>query len=178
MHTTNSGSYSAPAKLFHWLIVALLVIQYTVGWLMPDVEHDTQPVGLISWHLSVGVFIVLVVLMRLVWRLTHRPAIPAQSGSAFLQRIARATHGLLYLLLVALPLMGWANASSRGWSVQLFGVIPLPALSAKDSWIGDQLGDIHQITAWVLIAVVGLHVAAALYHQYILKDGTLKRMLP
>lgn len=97
--------------------------------------------------------------------------------SPLLNWIARTTHWLLYLLLIAFPLMGWANASSRGWPVSLFGVVPLPALSSKGSQLGHTLGDMHQLFAWVLIAMVALHVAAALYHHFIIKDDTLRRML-
>jgi cytochrome b561 len=92
--------------------------------------------------------------------------------------IARLTHGFLYLLLIALPLMGWANASSRGWPVALAGLIPLPSLSPVGSPVGHALGDWHQVFAWVLLVLIGLHVVAALFHHFILRDGTLRRMLP
>lgn len=83
----------------------------------------------------------------------------------------------LYGLLVALPLLGWANASARGWSVRLFGVLPLPALAAKGSALGHSLGDVHQTVAWVLLAIIGLHVLGALYHLIIVRDHTVARML-
>jgi cytochrome b561 len=174
----NRPSFSAPAKLFHWITVLLLIIQYTIGWLMPDVHKDTKPIGLISLHLSIGSLIVLVVLIRLAWRLTH-PAPPEPSAlPPMFQAAARATHWLLYALLVAFPLMGWANASSRGWQVSLFGLVPLPPLSPTGSILGHQMGDVHQVFAWVLLAAVGLHISAALFHHFIIKDDTLRRMLP
>jgi cytochrome b561 len=178
MQTSEPPAFSAPAKLFHWLTVLLLVVQYAIGWLMPDVHKDTQPVGLIGLHLSFGATIVLLVLVRLAWRFSHKP--PA--GSSVLPRsmrlAARLTHGLLYVLLIALPLMGWANASARGWAVSLFHVVPLPALAAAGSAFGYTLGDVHQLTAWVLLGLIGLHVAAALFHQFVIRDSTLGRMLP
>jgi cytochrome b561 len=176
--THNRKGFSTPAKLFHWITVLLLFIQYTIGWVMPDVHKDTQPFGLISLHLSIGSLIVLVVLIRLVWRLTH--TVPPESTTLPppLQTAARATHWLLYALLVAFPLMGWANASSRGWEVSLFGLIPLPPLSPTGSVLGHEMGDIHQVFAWVLLVAVGLHVSAALFHHFIIKDDTLRRMLP
>lgn len=174
----NSQGFSSPAKIFHWLTVALLIVQYTIGWLMPDVKRGTQPIGLISLHLSVGSLIVLLVLARLVWRATH-PAPPEPSSlPPVFKFAARATHWALYALLIAFPLMGWANASSRGWQVSLFGVIPLPPLTTKGSLIGHEMGDVHQVFAWVLIAVVALHVSAALFHHFVIKDDTLRRMLP
>jgi cytochrome b561 len=178
MHTITPPEYSAPAKFFHWLTVILLVIQYSIGWLMPDIGRNTQPLGLISWHLSIGALIVLLVMIRLLWRWIHGPTAQAQIVSPRLHRVAQGTHLLLYFLLLAFPLMGWANASSRGWPVSLFGVLPLPTLSSKGSRLGHTLGDMHQLLVWVLIAVIALHVAAALYHHLILKDDTLRRTLP
>jgi cytochrome b561 len=156
----------------------LLVIQYTIGWLMPDMHKDTKPIGLISLHLSIGSLIVLVVLIRLAWRLTHQTPPEPSTLSPILQGAARATHWLLYALLVAFPLMGWANASSRGWQVSLFGLVPLPPISPTGSAVGHQMGDFHQVFAWILLVTVGLHISAALFHHFIIKDDTLRRMLP
>jgi len=177
MLTSKSPSYTTLAQLFHWLTVPLLMVQYLIGWLMPDVHRDTQPVGLIAWHLSLGALILLLIQLRMLWRIAHQPPAESAPRSPGLRATAQATHGLLYLLLIAVPLMGWANASSRGWSVALFGVT-LPSLSEKGSRIGHALGDIHQLSAWILVAAVALHVAAALYHHFILKDDTLRRIVP
>jgi cytochrome b561 len=178
MQSTRQSTYGAPARFFHWATALLLAGQYAIGWTMPDVHRDTKPTGLIAWHLSVGLLVVLLVIVRVLWR-TSRPA-PSELKDVppFLTVIARLTHWLLYLLLIALPLMGWANASSRGWTVALAGLIPLPPLSPAGSPIGHALGDWHQIFAWVLLALVGLHAVAALFHHFILRDGTLRRMLP
>ncbi|QIE26895.1 Cytochrome b561 (plasmid) [Caballeronia sp. SBC1] len=178
MQTSETLAFSAPARLFHWLTVLLLVVQYVIGWLMPNVHHDTQPVGLIGLHLSFGATIVLLVLMRLAWRVSHKP--PAESSvlPPSMRLAAKLTHGLLYVLLIALPLMGWANASARGWAVSLFHVVPLPALAATGSALGHALGDVHKLTAWVLLVLIGLHVLAVLFHQFVIRDGTLGRMLP
>jgi cytochrome b561 len=73
-------------------------------------------------------------------------------------------------------LLGWANASSRGWTVSLFGVIPLPALAATGSTLGHAMGDVHQVVAWALLGLVGLHIAAAVFHHFVLRDGVLRRM--
>ncbi|SAK44347.1 cytochrome B561 [Caballeronia hypogeia] len=177
MRNEPSFVYNAPARAFHWLTALLLLIQYVLAWTMPDVHRDTKPVGLIAWHLGVGMVIVLLLVVRLVWRGVHgAPPEPDTLPSA-LRTLARFTHALLYALLIAVPLMGWANASSRDWSVTLLGV-PMPPLSRAGSSIGHALGDWHRNFAWVLLALVGLHVAAALFHQFVLGDGTLRRMLP
>ena len=174
----NRTEYTGIAKLFHWLILALLVVQFAIAWTMPDIGRDSVPTGLIGWHLSVGAAILAVMIVRLAWRLTH-PAPPAPADLApALATLSRVTHYLLYSVLIVLPILGWANASARGWAVKLFGVIPLPALMAKGSALGHSLGDVHATLATVLLAIVALHVAGALYHAVILKDRTVQRMLP
>jgi len=174
----NRTEYTGIAKLFHWLILALLVVQFAIAWTMPDIGRDSVPTGLIGWHLSVGAAILAVMIVRLAWRLTH-PAPPAPADLApALATLSRVTHYLLYSVLIVLPILGWANASARGWAVKLFGVVPLPALMAKGSALGHSLGDVHATLATVLLAIVALHVAGALYHAVVLKDRTVQRMLP
>lgn len=169
--------YDLGARLFHWITVALVIVQFAVAWTMPDIGRGTQPLGLIAWHLSIGTVILFVTLARAGWRLTHRPPPTPASLSPLLGFASRATHVLLYALLMILPLLGWANASARGWSVTLFGVIPLPALCAQGSMLGREAGDIHQIVAWVLLAAIGAHVLGALYHLVIVRDRTVQRMI-
>lgn len=173
-----SGHYGAVAKLLHWLIFALVAAQFLIAFTMPDIGRDTQPVGLVAWHLSVGAVILLAVVLRLLWRLTHPAPAPLGNMPQWQASLYRLVHGLLYFILVVDPVLGWGNASSRGYPVSLFGVIPLPALFEKGSRVGHELGDIHSVLAYVLLFLIGVHVAAALYHHLIVKDGTLRRMLP
>ena len=172
------GSYTSTAKAFHWLTVALLLVQFGIAWTMPEIKRGTGPTGLISWHLSMGLLILLLIAARLVWRLTH-PAPPAPTDlPSALRALSRVTHYAFYAILMVLPLLGWANASARGWAVNLFGGIPLPSLVAKGSSLGMQAGDVHMTLATILLVLIGLHVAGALYHALVLRDRTLQRMLP
>ncbi len=171
-------SYGAVAKLLHWLLFSLVAAQFAIAWTMPDIGRDTRAEGLIAWHLALGTLILLLVVIRLLWRLLH-PAPPALVTQPPWQRsLARLVHILLYAVLLSLPVLGWGNASSRGWDVSLFGVIRLPPLFDKGSAVGHELGDIHSAGAIVLLILVGLHAAAAFYHHFVAKDGTLGRMLP
>ncbi len=171
------GRYSLIARLFHWSLALLVVAQFAVAWTMPEIERGTPPTGLVGWHLSIGAAILAVAVLRLGWRLIHKAPPPPMTLAPAMQTLSRVVHVLLYVILILLPLMGWANAAARGWSVTLFGVIPLPALVAKGSALGREMGDIHGTTAIVFLVLIGLHVAGALYHALVLRDRTLQRMI-
>jgi len=176
VYEMNHPAYDAVARTLHWLTVLLVAMQFVIGWTMPDVHKDTHPVNLIAWHLGVGATLVAVTAIRVIWRLTHWPT--PDELPPLLSVVSRITHVLLYAALVLVPLLGWINASSRGWTVRLLGVVPYPALSEPGSTFGDEMGDVHGILAWVLFALIGLHVVAALFHRFVLKDHVLQRMLP
>jgi cytochrome b561 len=169
-------AYDGVARFLHWIVVLLIAAQFVIGWTMPDVHRDTKPMGLIAWHLGVGAALIAAMAARIVWRLTHRP--PPGTLSPAMSMISRITHFLLYAALVIVPLLGWANASSRGWAVRLLGVLNLPALLPAGSTAGHAAGDIHSVLAWVLFALIVMHVAAALFHRFVLKDRVLQRMMP
>lgn len=163
-------------RVLHWLIVALLIAQFAIAWTMPEIHRGTPPLGLVSWHLSVGLVILAVMLFRLGWRLTHAvPPVPSDLPKG-LQLLSRGTHYLLYTLLIVIPLLGWANASARGWPIRLFGAIPIPGLIPAGSGVGHAMGDVHATLATVLLAIVALHVGGALYHLLVLKDRIVQRM--
>jgi cytochrome b561 len=170
----GNATYGLVARLLHWLIVVLIVAQFVLGWTMPDVHRDTQPVGLIAWHLTIGTALIAAMAVRIVWRLTHRP--PPGNLPPLLGTVSRSTHFLLYAALIAVPVLGWANASARGWAGTLSGALPLPALASTGSTVGHAMGDIHSALAWVLLVLIGMHVGAALFHRFVLKDTVLQRI--
>lgn len=171
-------SYTNTAKFLHWLIVALLIVQFIIAWTMPHIGRNTPLDTLISLHFSFGIFILGIAVIRLIWWATHRMPKPDdipewQYWSAFV------VHRALYLLLFALPILGWLNASWRGYPVSLFGLFEMPKLVATRVPGWDWTGDLHAFLAnYVLLTLVGLHVLAALYHYFIRRDGVLQRMLP
>ena len=176
--TAVEPEYGGVAKALHWLTVALLIVQFLVGWTMPGIRRGMQPEGLVSLHLSVGVLILLVVVLRLIWRLGHPVPLVADNIPLWQRYAAQATHALLYLMLFILPLTGWVNASSRAWTINLFGLVTLPQILPADSALLRQIGQIHILLTYALLALIGLHVVAALYHHFWLRDRVLRRMLP
>ena len=172
----DEAAYDGVARFIHWSIVVLIATQFVIGWTMPHVHHNTKPVGLIAWHLGVGATLVAAMAVRIVWRLTHRP--PPEALSPLLRVVSRMTHFFLYTALVVVPMLGWANASSRGWTVKLLGLVPYPSLTPAGSAFGHEIGDAHGVVAWVLFALIGTHVAAALFHRFVLRDRVMQRMLP
>jgi cytochrome b561 len=170
--------YGPAAIALHWLVVLLLLIQFALAWTMPDIHRGTRPVGLIELHLSFGVLIFAVAAGRLLLRIRYPVRLVVAGRPRWQYPAAWATHWLLYLVLIILPLLGWANASARGWTPRIFGLIPLPQILPTGSALGRSLGDFHAITAYALLALIGLHVIATFYHEFWLVDGTLLRMMP
>jgi cytochrome b561 len=179
MAIERAGQYGSIAKATHWLMAALIAAQFVVGWVMPEIERGTKPEFWINLHLSLGTALILLIVFRVLWRLTHRPPPPASSMRPWERWSAGLTHALLYALLIVMPVTGWAAASVRGWPVTLFGLFRLPMLMAEGTKAGFEAGDLHaDILSWVLLAVIGMHLLAALYHRFVRRDAVLQRMLP
>jgi cytochrome b561 len=174
----HSGqAYDPTAKFFHWLIVLLLAAQYTIGSIMPHIGRTTRDEGWVHWHLLVGALILLAIVLRFLWRIKSPVPTPA-ANAPWERKLAIFTHWMLYALIFALTILGWAAANSRGWEVTLFGLVPLPALCAKGSAWGHEAGDIHNILIYVLLGFIALHLAGTLKHIFVDGDNVLRRMLP
>jgi cytochrome b561 len=169
--------YGATAKAFHWAVAALLAIQLPLGWLMPDIHRGMTPGVAMSVHISIGMTILTLIVLRLFWRLTH-PVAPESHLPAWQRVSSEAVHWLLYLTVLATTLTGWLFASAHGWTIYLYGIAPLPHLVAKGSPLGDALGELHSPLTWALLVLVALHIAAALVHLFVYRDRIMHRMLP
>jgi cytochrome b561 len=169
--------YGTTAKLFHWAIVALLLVQYPIGWLMPDIRRNQQPGVSMTCHISFGITILVLILLRFVWRLTH-PVAPESSLPAWQRLSSELVHWMLYFLVLATTLTGWLFASFRGWSVSFFYLFPLPMLASDNATAGKAIDGLHQAAEWTLLVLIALHVAAALAHMFVYRDRVMHRMLP
>ncbi len=176
--TGSAASYTGTAKTLHWLIVVLLIAQFIFAWIMPHIGRDTPVTTLISLHFTFGVIVLAVAIVRLVWRATHPEPAPENGLPPWQHLSALIVHWLLYALLFVIPLLGWMDASRRGMPVVMFG-LELPKLLETRAPGWGWTGDVHGLLAnYAMLALVALHVTAALYHQFIRHDGVLKRMLP
>jgi cytochrome b561 len=174
---TDRLQYGITAKVLHWLVVALLLVQYPLGWLMPDVHHGMKPGAGMIFHVSFGIVLLLLIIVRLAWRLAH-PVAPESSLPSWQRLSSEAVHWLLYALVLATTITGWLFASFRGWSVSFFYLVPLPMLASENAAAGKVIDGWHQAMEWTLLVVIGIHVAAALAHIFVYRDRIMQRMLP
>jgi cytochrome b561 len=174
---TKQPTYGATAKALHWLTVALLMIQFPLGWLMPEIHHHMRPGGAMTIHISLGITILALMSLRFIWRITH-PVAPEPSLPAWQQLISETVHWALYALIFATTMTGWLLASHRGWSISLYFAIPLPMLTEEAALLGGLVARWHETMETALFFLIGAHVTAAMAHTFIFRDRILQRMLP
>ncbi|MES2099887.1 MAG: cytochrome b [Pseudomonadota bacterium] len=179
----DANVYGSIAIALHWLLALAIVGSFSVGLYMHDLPFSPQRLKLFNWHKWAGITILALSAARLLWRLAHRPpALPAAvlaTMPAWQRRAHHATHALLYLLFFAVPLSGWAYSSAAGFPIVWFGVLPLPDWVPVNKELADAvLKPLHQTFAFALAALVVLHVAATLKHQFVDRDGLFWRMWP
>ena len=170
--------YTRIAVVLHWLIALLIFGAFPLGLYMSDLVLSPRKLQLYSYHKWIGITVLLLVVLRLLWRATHRPP-PLLPGMPRWQEIAaHGVHHGLYLLMLAVPLTGWLMSSALGFPVVWFGVLPLPDLIGKDKALGEVLKQVHESLNYALLLLVLAHIAGAIKHQLMDRDGTLARMLP
>ena len=182
----NSRRYSLVAILFHWMIAALILLNLYLGWWM-NRSQGMSKFTTFQLHKSIGITVLVLSVLRLLWRLTHKaPAYPATMRT-WEQRAASATHWTFYALMLILPFSGWivVSASPLNIPTLLFKLVPLPHLGfihdqsiATRSAIEHNVGTTHVVLAYIFGALILIHIAAAMKHQFIQRDGVLWRMLP
>jgi len=169
--------YNRVAIALHWIVATLVIGQFALGWLMQEIAK--QPPGAraaaFNFHKSLGLTLLALMLLRLTWRLTHKPpALPA-AMPAWQSRLAHGTHWLIYATLIALPLVGYLGSEFSGYPVKYFG-IALPAWLGKNPQAKDLMSLAHLALTWVLAGAVTLHLAGVVKHGLVDSDGLLARM--
>jgi cytochrome b561 len=174
----TTSRWGGVSKTFHWLIVALIITQFVLISLADRLPLGGAKVAMFARHKSVGITILMLAVVRLVWRwLNPIPRIP-DTLKPYERALAHFSHVTLYVLLFAMPLSGWMMSSARNFPVSWFNLFQLPDLVEPNRQLYNLFHETHEMLAAALVVVAGLHVLGALKHHFILKDDVLRRMLP
>jgi cytochrome b561 len=177
---TPADRYSRGAVILHWLIAVLIVLNFLAAAVAEDMPK-AEAAQVMANHKAIGITVLLLTLLRIGWRFA-RPTPPlVETLKAWEAAVAKVTHSLFYFLMLAIPVAGWGlhSAASGGKPVSVFGLFSMPALPVGyDKPTIGVFHEAHEITATLMFLLFWLHVAAALKHQLLDKDGTMRRMLP
>lgn len=172
----NPTVYRLPARILHWSMALLLIAMLLAGLAMVQSLQAWQPT-LLALHKSFGVLALGLVIIRLIIRVVQRPPALPDSLSAAQKRVAHLSHLLLYAAMFAMPLSGYLMQSAAGRPVEVFGLFALPPLLPVDLRLYGLFRELHGLVAWAFIALILLHIFAALHHGLIRRDSVLNSML-
>lgn len=177
MLRNSRDAWGSLARFFHWSVALLVLVQVALGLTASGWRLSPLKLDLFVWHKSLGFLILLLVVLRLLWRLANpTPALP--EGLSGIERMAaRASHGLFYVLLIALPINGWVINSAANVPFSIFWLIPLPSIVAPDRVLAGNAENAHFVLFSVLTLLVMVHAGAALRHHFVKRDSVLRRML-
>ncbi|GER03663.1 cytochrome b [Iodidimonas nitroreducens] len=182
MQISNSTErWGFVSMAFHWIVALLVIFMWGLGYAMTHLIEDLQTkFEYFQLHKSIGLTVLLLAFLRLVWRLTHRgPALPSDL-KPYERGLAHLTHYGLYAILFLMPLLGLISADTSELTIptRIFDLFALPTIFGPTEWLHDLAKGGHELLGWALLGLLVLHVGAALKHHFILKDETLRRMLP
>lgn len=177
MADDRTPAYTGTARFLHWLTAIAVLSMVPAGLAMLRIGPGGLQNFLFDYHRSVGVVLFAITAIRLLYRIVT-PPVPLPDTIPALQRMAAsATHTLLYTILLASPIIGWIGTSAYGAPIRVFSLFTLPPIVAKDKDMADLFLGAHEWLGWTMTALVCLHISAALYHQFVRRDGVLSRML-
>lgn len=176
----QAARYGLGAVVLHWLIALAIAANYVLAWVSEDLPKEDR-MALMGNHKALGIAILLLTVLRIVWRLVHKAPPLVETLKAWEAALSRVTHAALYFVMLAVPLAGWGlhSAASQGKAVGMFGLFDFPAMPVGfDKPTIGLFHELHEVFATLMLALMILHVLAALKHQFLDKDGTLRRMAP
>lgn len=169
--------YTRAAIVLHWLIAALLLAQIAFGWFLEGIARGTPARGLyVNLHKSTGLTLALLILARVFWRIVHRPPQLPSFMPVWERQAAQWSHAGLYMCMLGMPLSGYIASNFSKYGVKLFNVVRLPPWGADNARIYATFNTIHIVLSYLFVALIVLHVLAALRHA-VRRDGVLARML-
>jgi cytochrome b561 len=175
---TLGGRYPATSKLLHWLVAVCVLVTIPIAIWMTNVEKGPFQDSLYNLHKSIGVLILILMLLRLANRLIVGAPAPDPALEPWQRSVSSTVHTLLYVLLLAMPIVGYTANSAYGASTPFFGLFELPPVVGKNEDLSKLLFMLHRWTGYAVAALALLHIGAALQHYFIRRDGVLQRMLP
>ncbi len=174
------GRYSLVAIALHWVIALLIGLNFAAAWAAEE-AHGADKMQIMANHKAIGITVLVLTVLRVAWRLFHRPPPLLESLKPWEAAAAKVVHRLFYVSMLALPLAGWAMhlAGTGGMPVGYFGLFDIPGLPVtKSKELGEIFGDMHETFATLMLALATVHIAASLKHIVVDRDGTMRRMLP
>ncbi len=175
---TQSGGYSTLAKTLHWLVAICVLSIVTIAFWMSNAPEGPLQNRLFMLHKSLGMLILILMVLRIANRLIAGAPAPDPTLEPWQRKASSAVHGLLYLLVLAMPVIGYVGHSAFGVSTPFFGLFEFPPIIGKNEPLSEKLFVLHRYLGWAVTAVVVLHIGAALQHYFIRRDRVLQRMLP
>ena len=176
----RSHAWNRVAQALHWIVAVMIVAQFVLGWLTENAPDKQAEVFFGRSHFQFGVMLAGLILLRLLWRLGNPAPPPPPDEPAWRCHLAKAVHSLIYLALIVLPVSGYVVWVHMREPMDLFGLVTVPTIftpSPDDESLWSGAWYVHFFAGWTLAGLVALHVGAALYHQFVLKDGLIRRML-
>ncbi|WP_155905202.1 cytochrome b [Methylopila sp. M107] len=172
-----AGGYAPTAKALHWIVAVLVIGLIAVG-----VGREFMPKGperdfVTMLHKATGIVVLVLMIARLAFRATHRPPPPEPGQERWRTAASHAVHWSLYLILLVMPVLGWLGSNALGRPVNMYGVFNLPTLLAENEDLGEAIYDVHGVLGFTALALIVVHVGAALHHRFVRKDAVLARML-
>jgi cytochrome b561 len=171
--------YTRTAMVLHWVVALAIMGQIAFGWYLQSVPRKTPDRTIyVNYHKSTGMVIGLLILVRLAWRLTHKPPPLPRSMPGWQRRVAGANHVLLYGCMIVMPLAGYTASNFSKFGVKFFNRLTLPPWGVDDQAVYAFFNGLHVATSYLFVALIALHIAAAIKHAVVPGDGILRRMLP
>jgi len=172
------ASFGIVHQVLHWGLFGLIIAQFVTEYFMKSLPKGAEKWWYYDLHKSLGITVLMLVVVRLGWRFSNPVPRPPAGVPPWQRRTAALSHGLLYTLLFMMPVAGFIGSKAGGYKASWFGLFEMPDLFGKDDGINTIAEAIHTYGSYAIYAIVGVHVAAALYHHVVLKDDVLRRMLP
>lgn len=177
MLTNTKNSYGLISKFFHWIISFSIFGLIFVGFTMADMMPSTEKYELYGMHKAFGTVIFMLIILRLIWKFSDKAVQPPRNLPKILAFLAKSGHFLLYMFMLSMPISGILMSYFAGYNVPVFGLFTIPAAASNSAQLAGIFHDIHTIGVLAFIAVIVLHILAALYHHFIRRDGVFMRMI-